>query len=63
VVDASGDYVFAKHAIVTFYLAGFPPDQSGITHTRIEFFNPQNVLSSASINKTSQGYELLLEGS
>jgi len=61
-VDARGHYVLAKHAIVTFCLEGFPQDQEGITNTRIEFFNHQNVLSSARVNKTTEGYELALEG-
>jgi hypothetical protein len=61
-VDAQGRYVLTKHAVVTFFLEGFPRDQYGITNTRIEFFTSQNVLSSASINKTAGGYELALEG-
>jgi hypothetical protein len=61
-VDSSGHYVLAKHAVVTFCLEGFPQDQHGITNTRIEFFNHQNVLSGATVNKTPEGYELVLEG-
>jgi hypothetical protein len=61
-IDTTGHYVCAKHAIVTFSMVGFPLDQHGLTNTRIEFFNHQNVLSSASVNKTPVGYELLLEG-
>ena len=41
---------------------GLPQNQRGPTNTRIEFFNHQNVLSSASVNKTPDGYELPLEG-
>jgi Immunity protein 50 len=53
-IDSDGHYIFTRHAIVTFSLEGF-------LHTRIEFFNDQNVLSSASVDKTPDGYELLLE--
>ena len=49
-IDSSGHYVLAKHAVVTFCMEGFPRDESGISNTRIEFFNNQNVLSSASVN-------------
>jgi hypothetical protein len=38
-VDRSGRYVLAKHAVVTFCMEGFPRDESGISNTRIEFFN------------------------
>src|SRR5579885_1664987 len=62
-VDSSGHYVLAKHAIVTFSMEGFPMDECGISNTRIESFNHKNVLSSASISRRPQGYELLLEGS
>ena len=61
-VDSSGRYVLTKHATVTFCLEGFPQDQQGITNTRIEFFNHQNVLSGATVTKTAEGYELALEG-
>jgi hypothetical protein len=61
-VDSSGHYVLAKHAIVTFLMEGFPVGESGISNTRIEFFNHQNVLSNARVNKRPQGYELVLEG-
>jgi hypothetical protein len=61
-IDSSGHYVLAKHAVVTFCMEGFPRDESGISNTRIEFFNNQNVLSSASINARPEGYELVLEG-
>ena len=61
-VDALGSYVLAKHALVTFFLEGFPQDRWGITNTRLDFFNHQNVLSSASVNKKPGGYELVLEG-
>ncbi len=36
-VDSRGDYVLAKHAMVTFVLEGFPLDEEGITRTRIDF--------------------------
>jgi hypothetical protein len=61
-VDTRGRYVLAKHAVVTFYLEGFPRDKYGITNTRIDFFNSQNVLSSASVNKIPEGFDLVLEG-
>jgi hypothetical protein len=61
-IDSSGRYVLAKHAVVTFCMEGFPVDKSGISNTRIEFFNCQNVLSNACVNRLPEGYELLLEG-
>lgn len=61
-VDGSGRYVLVKHAVVTFRMQGFPGDRSGISKTRIESFNNQNVLSSASVNSRPEGYELVLEG-
>jgi hypothetical protein len=61
-VDALGHYAHDKHAIVTFFLEGFPRDQYGMTNTHIESFNHQNVLSSASVNRKPGGYELILEG-
>jgi hypothetical protein len=61
-VDARGYYVLDKNAIVTFFLEGFLRDQYGIANTRLEFFNHQNVLSRAIVNKTAGGYELVLEG-
>ena len=61
-IDSSGRYVLAKHAVVTFCMEGFPVDKSGISNTRIEFFNCQNVLSRACVNRLPEGYELLLEG-
>ena len=61
-VDSSGRYVLTKHAVVTFCLEGFPQDQHGITNTRIEFFNHQNVLSGAAVIRTPEGFELVLKG-
>jgi len=61
-VDSRGRYVRAKHAVVTFCLEGFPQDQQGITNTRVEFFNHQNVLDSVTVNRTPEGYELVLDG-
>jgi hypothetical protein len=61
-VDSSGHYVLAKHTVVTFCMEGFPTDDSGISNIRIEFFNHQNVLSRASVNRRRAGYELVLEG-
>jgi len=61
-VDARGFYVLAKHAIVTFTLEGFPLNQEGIATTRIDYFNQQNVLSTAAVEKTAGGYKLVLEG-
>jgi hypothetical protein len=52
-MDPRGYYVLTKHAIVTFSLEGFPLDREGITNTRIDFFNHQNVLSGARIEKTT----------
>jgi len=60
-VDAEGRYVLAKHATVTFCLEGFPQDSDGIVETRIEFFNHQNVLSSAWVRKSAGAWELMLE--
>jgi hypothetical protein len=62
-VDRSGHYVAVKHAVVTFSGEGLPRDENGISNIRIEFFNHQNVLSSASVHKRPpEGYELVLEG-
>ena len=61
-IDAKGYYICRKHATITFLLNGFPVDSEGITTTRIEFFNHQNVLSSLSVEKTPQGYRLDLHG-
>ena len=61
-IDASGHYVLAKHALVTFFLEGFPPDDDGVTNIHLEYFNHQNVLSSARVNKIAAGYELALDG-
>jgi hypothetical protein len=61
-VDARGYYVLAKHAVVTFSLEGFPLNGEGITNTRIDFFNHQNVLSGARVEKTIGGYVLILDG-
>src|SRR5208283_375337 len=62
-IDATGHYVLAKHAVVTFFLEGFPTGPQGITNTSLAYFNAQNVLSSSSVNKTAKGYELVLEAS
>jgi len=61
-VDTSGYFVLAKHAVVTFYMEGFPVDESGNTNTRIDCFNHQNVLRGARINRRAEGYELALSG-
>jgi hypothetical protein len=61
-VDARGYYVRDKHAIVTFVLEGFLLDHEGITNTQIDYFNAQNVLSSAAVKKTVEGYDLELYG-
>jgi hypothetical protein len=61
-VDADGAYLIEKHAVVTFRMEGFPKDPYGITTIRLESFNEQNVLSSATLNKRPGGYELALEG-
>ncbi len=51
-----------SHAIITFLLEGFLLDEGGITNTRIDFFNQQNVLSAASIKCLPSGYVLMLDG-
>ena len=61
-VDSHGHYVLTKHAIVTFCMEGFPLGEGGISKLRIESFNTQNVLSSASIHRRPEGYELVLAG-
>ncbi len=61
-VDGEGFYVLTKHAIVTFFLKGFPRNQYGITSSRIECFNEQNMLSSVSVSKGNGYYELKLSG-
>jgi len=60
-VGASGRLVLTKNAVVTFFLEGFAADREGIAMNRVEFFNHQNVLSCASVNKLAEGYELRLE--
>jgi hypothetical protein len=62
-IDSTGHYVLAKHSRVTFCMEGFPLDRCGITKTRVDCFNHQNVLSSAAVKKTPEGYELMLEAS
>jgi hypothetical protein len=61
-VDWGGKYVLAKHATVVFRMEGFPLDESGISNTRIDFFNHQNVLSGVTVNGRPWGYELVWEG-
>jgi immunity protein 50 of polymorphic toxin system len=61
-VDTGGHYILSKHAVITFILEGFLMNDEGITNTRIDFFNHQNVLSSVSIEKISGGYILVLDG-
>ena len=61
-VDARGYFVLDKHAIVTFVLEDFLLDQQGITNTQIDGFNAQNVLSSLTVRKTVEGYDLILYG-
>ena len=51
-----------KHAIVTFVLEDFLLDREGITNTQIDGFNTQNVLSSLTVRKTLEGYDLILNG-
>lgn len=60
--DARGYFVLAKHAVITFNLEGFPLDSEGVTKVRVEFFIHQNVLNSASVEKTPDGYVLTLDG-
>ena len=40
-VDMNGHFVRAKHAVVAFFLEGFPLDQRGISNTRIGYFSEQ----------------------
>ena len=61
-LDARGYYVLDKHAIVTFVLEDFLLDREGITNTQIDGFNKQNVLSSLTVRKTLEGYDLILNG-
>ena len=61
-LDARGYYVLAKHAVVTFSLEGFPLDEEGVTNTQINYFNHQNVLGSAWVEKNPKGYLLRLAG-
>src|SRR5713101_7493668 len=61
-ISASGHYILAKHAVVTFSLEGFPENEQGIVNTEVAHFNQQNVLSSARVNKRSGGHESVLEG-
>jgi hypothetical protein len=61
-LDAKGYYVVDKHAIVTFVLEDFLLDREGITNTQIDGFNTQNVLSSLTVRKTLEGYDLILDG-
>ena len=61
-VDSRGYYVLRKHAIVTFAMGGFLLDEQGITNTRIDFFNHQNVLADAWIETTPKGHTLRLDG-
>jgi Immunity protein 50 len=61
-VDARGYFVLDKHAIVTFVLEDFLLDRQGITNTQIDGFNAQNVVSSLTVRKTVEGYDLILYG-
>jgi hypothetical protein len=61
-VDRTGHYVHTKQAVVTFSMEGFRRDHYGISNTRIDCFNHQNVLADAIGNKRPEGYELVLEG-
>jgi hypothetical protein len=61
-LDSRGYYVVDKHAIVTFVLEDFLLDREGITNTQIDGFNHQNVLSSLTVRKTLEGYDLILYG-
>ena len=61
-VEADGYYRLIKHAVATFSIGEFYPDHEGVTDTRIDFLNHQNVLQSAWIEKTPQGHLLRLAG-
>ena len=61
-LDARGYYFLDKHAIVTFVLEDLLLDREGITNTQIDGFNAQNVLSSLTVRKTLEGYDLILDG-
>ena len=55
-ISASGHYILAKHAVVTFSLEGFPENEQGIVNTEVAHFNQQNVLSSA---RATNGREVM----
>jgi uncharacterized protein (DUF433 family) len=54
-VSDGGAYVCQKHVMVTFVL-------EGIKDISLEGFNRQNVLNGISLDRTSEGYQLVLEG-
>ena len=61
-VDSRGYFPLWKHVIVTFAMERFLPDEQGITNTRIDFFNHQNVITDAWIETTPKGHTLRLDG-
>ncbi len=61
-VDPGGHYRTTKHAVITFSMEGFLNGETGASSTRISFFNHQNVLTSARVQRRPEGYELKLEG-
>ena len=62
-LDERGYFLLTKHALVTFSLNGFVADVDGVTNTRLDFFNHQNMLNSARVERIAAGYLLTLEGS
>ena len=61
-LDRAGHYVVTKHVVIVFFMEGFTSDSEGVSNTRIESFNHQNVLRGASIIRRPEGYELSLQG-
>lgn len=59
-MDAAGYFRCTKHAIVTFELEGYVPDEVGSICLR--WFNHQNVLSGLTVRPVVSGYEVILDG-
>jgi hypothetical protein len=54
-VNAKGQYVCRRHAVVSFFV-------NGIRELTLTAFNQQNVLSGLQLDSVEQGYRLTLEG-
>jgi hypothetical protein len=52
--ESAGNSVFRKHAVVTFVL-------SGLNVQELAGFNHQNVITGLSLERTTEGYELVFE--